>query len=143
MTITTVSECWGKDYRRRVLFGTPARVHDRPEGRVCHFASGTIVAYEIVHGRRAYGCVFRASDVACDGLEVPGVAPAVCMLIPFCQGQRFGRALALLQELEQRGTLEALPDAALLRASVALGTPVSTHLLADAITLREDRPWIS
>jgi len=74
---------------------------------------------------------------------VPGVRPAVRMLIPYCRGRRFARALALLQELDNRGRLELLPDAAFLRGSMALGSAVSTSLLADAIEQCEGRPWIS
>jgi len=141
---TLVHERISPAYRRRVLFGSPVRMHERPDGRVCCFAEGAVVAYEIAHGRRCFGCVFRAvsaGDSEC--LAVPGVRPAVRMLIGFCSGRRFARALALLQELEARGALSELTDAALLRASVALGSAVSTAVLADAICDRQERPWIS
>ena len=146
--ITSVQECVRSDYRRRVVFGRPASVTHQADGRLCQFAHGAVVAYEIVLGRRSFGCVFRAGrglhlDVSADMLEVPGVQPAVRMLIPYCRGRRFARALALLQELDSRGKLERLPDAAFLRGCMALSSAVSTSLLADAIEQCEGRPWIS
>lgn len=144
----TVQECFRPDYRRRVVFGRPTSVTQQADGRLCQFAHGAIVAYEIVLGRRSFGCVFRAwgglhREDSADMLEVPGVRPAVRMLIPYCRGRRFARALALLQELDSRGRLELLPDAALLRGCMALSSAVSTSLLADAIEQCEGRPWIS
>jgi pentatricopeptide repeat protein len=142
MSTTSIFECCRRSYRQRVLFGTPERVSERRNGRVCYFGAGAIIGYEFGHGARAFGCVFRAGRS--DGeLAVPGVRPAVRMLISFCRGRRFGRALALLQELDARGVLMDLPDAALLRASVALSTRVSTAMLADAISHDGSRPWIS